>query len=59
MLLTSRFPRLSSIVVSFKSKKMSVNIFEKVLRIIQVVVTLLEMALKSFTGLKETEEDSE
>lgn len=37
---------------------MSVNIFEKVLRIIQIVVTLLEMAVKSFTGLQ-TDDDSE
>lgn len=36
---------------------MSANIFDKVLRIIQILVTLLQMAVKSFTGLKDDEED--
>lgn len=31
---------------------MASNLFEKILKIIQVVVTLLEMAVKSFTGLE-------
>lgn len=30
---------------------MSSNLFEKILKIVQVVVTLLEMAVKAFTGL--------
>lgn len=30
---------------------MSSNVFEKILKIVQVVVTLLEMAVKAFTGL--------
>lgn len=30
---------------------MSSNVFEKILKIIQITVTLLEMAVKSFTGL--------
>ena len=37
---------------------MSSNVFEKILKIVQVVVTLLEMAVKSFTGLGEDEEKS-
>lgn len=36
---------------------MSANIFDKVLRIIQILVTLLQMAVKSFTGLKDDEDD--
>lgn len=30
---------------------MSSNVFEKILKIIQITVTLLEMAVKAFTGL--------
>lgn len=30
---------------------MSSNFFEKILKIIQITVTLLEMAVKAFTGL--------
>lgn len=30
---------------------MASNIFEKILKIIQIVVALLEMAVRSFTGL--------
>lgn len=30
---------------------MSVNIFDKVLKIIQIVVTILQVALKALTGL--------
>ena len=30
---------------------MSANIFDKVLKIIQVVVTILQFAIRSFTGL--------
>lgn len=30
---------------------MSANIFDKVLKIIQIVVTILQFALRSFTGL--------
>lgn len=37
---------------------MSANIFDKVLRIIQILVTLLQMAVKSFTGLKDDEDDA-
>lgn len=38
---------------------MSANIFDKVLKIIQIVVTILQFAIRSFTGLdpeKEVEE---
>lgn len=38
---------------------MSANIFDKVLKIIQVVVTLLQMAIKSFTGMKDDEDEGE
>lgn len=38
---------------------MSASIFDKVLRIIQIVVTLLQMAVKSFTGLNDDEDDAE
>lgn len=34
---------------------MSSNVFEKILKIVQVVVTLLEMAVKAFTGLGDDE----
>ena len=30
---------------------MSSNVFEKILKIIQITVTLLEMAVRAFTGL--------
>lgn len=30
---------------------MSANIFDKVLKIIQVVVTILQFAIRSFTGI--------
>lgn len=36
---------------------MASNIFEKVLRIIQIVVSLLEMAVRSFTGLSDDKDD--
>lgn len=36
---------------------MSANIFDKVLKIIQIVVSLLQIAIKSFTGLSDEEED--
>lgn len=38
---------------------MSSNLFEKILRIIQVVVTLLEMALKSFSGVVDDDPKTE
>lgn len=38
---------------------MSANIFDKVLKIIQIVVSLLQVAIRSFTGLKEEEGDEE
>lgn len=38
---------------------MSANIFDKVLKIIQIVVTILQFAIRSFTGLSPEEEDSE
>lgn len=39
---------------------MSANIFDKVLKIIQVVVTILQFAIRSFTGLDpEKEVDDE
>lgn len=34
---------------------MSANIFDKVLKIIQIVCTLLQMAVRSFTGLNDEE----
>lgn len=37
---------------------MSSNLFEKILKIVQVVVTLLEMAVKAFTGLGDDDPDS-
>lgn len=37
---------------------MGANIFDKILRIIQVVVILLQMAVKSFTGLRDEDLDS-
>ena len=38
---------------------MSANIFDKVLKIIQIVVTILQVALKALTGLdtKDVEEE--
>lgn len=36
---------------------MSSNVFEKILKIIQVTVTLLEMAVKAFTGLGDDDDD--
>lgn len=30
---------------------MASNLFEKILKIVQIVVSLLEMAVRSFTGL--------
>ena len=38
---------------------MSANIFDKVLKIIQIVVTLLQMAIKSFTGMKDDVDEEE
>lgn len=38
---------------------MSANIFDKVLKIIQIVVTILQFAIRSFTGLESEEDDSE
>lgn len=37
---------------------MSANIFDKVLKIIQIVVSLLQIAVKSFTGLNDDEEEN-
>lgn len=38
---------------------MASNLFEKILKIIQIVVNLLEMAVRSFTGFdKESDEDN-
>lgn len=37
---------------------MSVGIFDKVLKIISIVVTILQVALKSLTGLDTDTEDS-
>lgn len=37
---------------------MSVGIFDKILKIIQIVVTILQVALKALTGLDTTESDS-
>lgn len=34
---------------------MASNLFEKILKIVQIVVTLLEMAVRSFTGLDDKE----
>ena len=38
---------------------MSANIFDKVLKIIQIVVTILQFAIRSFTGLDPVEEGDE
>lgn len=38
---------------------MSANIFDKVLKIIQIVVTILQFAIRSFTGLNPDEEGEE
>lgn len=38
---------------------MSANIFDKVLKIIQIVVTILQFAIRSFTGLVPAEEGEE
>lgn len=38
---------------------MSANIFDKVLKIIQIVVTILQFAIRSFTGLDPVEEGEE
>lgn len=37
---------------------MASNLFEKILKILQIVVSLLEMAVRSFTGL-DKESDNE
>lgn len=34
---------------------MSANIFDKVLKIVQIVVTILQFAIKSFTGTTDEE----
>lgn len=36
---------------------MASNLFERILRIIQIVVNLLEMAVRSFTGFDNDPED--
>lgn len=38
---------------------MSSNVFEKILKIVQIVVTLLEMAVKSFTGVGDDSDEKE
>lgn len=38
---------------------MSANIFDKVLKIIQIVVTILQFAIRSFTGLDSAEDVEE
>lgn len=38
---------------------MSANIFDKVLKIIQIVVTILQFAIRSFTGLDPSIEEVE
>lgn len=38
---------------------MSANIFDKVLKIIQIVVTILQFAIRSFTGLDPDDEVEE
>lgn len=35
---------------------MASNLFEKILKIVQIVVTLLEMAVRSFTGIDDKED---
>lgn len=35
---------------------MASNLFEKILKIVQIVVSLLEMAVRSFTGLDDKED---
>ena len=34
---------------------MSANIFDKVLKIIQIVVTILQFAIRSFTGMDDAD----
>lgn len=38
---------------------MSANIFDRVLKIVQVVVTILQFAIRSFTGLNPDQEEEE
>lgn len=38
---------------------MSTGVFDKILKIINIVVTILQVALKSLTGLDTKEEDDE
>lgn len=35
------------------------NIFDKILKIIQIVVTLLQMAVKAFTGMDDPDKDDD
>ena len=35
---------------------MSANIFDKVLKIVQIVVTILQFAIRSFTGIDPADE---
>ena len=44
---------------SFGFIDMSVGIFDKILKIISIVVTILQVALKSLTGLDTSEESVE
>lgn len=36
---------------------MASNLFEKILKIIQIVVSLLQIAVKSFTGIDDSEDE--
>lgn len=38
---------------------MSANIFDKILKIVQVVVTILQFAIRSFTGVDPLQEGDE
>lgn len=38
---------------------MASSLFEKILRIVQIVVSLLEMAVKSFTGLDSSNDEED
>ena len=45
-------------IESKRERDMSANIFDKILRIIQIVVTLLQMAVKAFTNFEDDDEDA-
>lgn len=40
-------------------KKMSSNVFEKILRILSIAINILQMALKSFSGIVDDDPETE